>query len=126
MRIVQIKMGYSKEKMMPVPIEIRENGYRKEKSFVVPKEKSGNGYRKEKSFVVPKEKSGNGYRKEKEFLVPISKGIDMGMKIYESVYRSIMEKISDEKTLHNSYYVINGAYNFSLFLFQRKTRSFIN
>ncbi len=31
MRIVQIKIGYSKEKMMPVPIEIRGNGYRKEK-----------------------------------------------------------------------------------------------
>ena len=58
MRIVQIKIGYSKEKMMPVPIEIR-----------------GNGYRKEKSLVVPKTKSENRYREEKEFLIPISKGI---------------------------------------------------
>ena len=75
MRIVQIKIGYSKEKMMPVPIEIRGNGYRKEKSFVVPKEKRENGYRREKCLVVPKEKRGNGYREEKEFLIPISKGI---------------------------------------------------
>ncbi len=36
MRIVQIKIGYSKEKMMPVPIEIRENGYREEKEFLIP------------------------------------------------------------------------------------------
>ena len=30
------KIGYSKEKMMPVPIEIRENGYREEKEFLIP------------------------------------------------------------------------------------------